>query len=72
MLSSTPKSPLQSKTVWGGIGAIAVGVVNVIAWLMAPENAAELGELITGITATVSGAVAIYGRIKAVVTVAVG
>lgn len=72
MLSATPKSPLQSKTVWGGVGAVAVGLVNVLAYVTSPENAAQIGELITGIVATISGAIAIYGRIKAVAKVAVG
>jgi ethanolamine utilization microcompartment shell protein EutS len=72
MLSATPKSPFQSKTVWGGVGAVAVGLVNVLAYLTSPENAAQIGELITGFVATISGAIAIYGRIKAVAKVAVG
>jgi hypothetical protein len=72
MLDPRPKSPLKSKTIWGGIGAVAIGVANVVAYIASPENAAQIGELITGIVATVSGAIAIYGRIKAVAQVAVG
>lgn len=72
MLATQSKSPLKSKTVWGGAGAVVIGLLNLLAWLTAPENAAEVGELATGVVATVSGAIAIYGRIKAVAKVAIG
>jgi hypothetical protein len=72
MLDQNPKSPLKSKTIWGGIGAVIVGLVNFVMWLASPDNAAVVQELITAIVATASGAIAIYGRIKAVAKVAVG
>lgn len=71
MLTTQPKSALKSKTIWGGIGAILVGVANVIAYVAAPENAAEVSQLVTGVTATLAGGLATYGRFKAIVKVSV-
>jgi hypothetical protein len=71
MLSTQPKSALKSKTIWGGICAVLVGVANVIAYVAAPENAAEVSQLVTGVTATLAGGLATYGRLKAIVKVSV-
>lgn len=72
MLQSLPKSPLKSKTVWGGAGAILVGIANFIVWMASPENAAQVSDLITSVLATCAGMMAIYGRFKATAKLAIG
>lgn len=59
------KSIFASKTVWGGIVALLAGVAGIFGYAIDTTLQTDLVNYITGIAATIGGAVAIYGRIMA-------
>lgn len=63
------KSPVQSMTVWSGL-ASSVGGFTVLITLLAQQsgvdtNTEEVGIIIGGLVSTVTGILAIYGRLRA-------
>ncbi|MCB5198579.1 hypothetical protein LGQ03_04950 [Loktanella sp. TSTF-M6] len=64
MLNS-PKSPFASKTIWGAVAAVIIGLLNLLGYATSEADAETLSQLLTGIAASAAGAVAFYGRIKA-------
>lgn len=65
MLNQFPKSALQSRGVWGGAAAVVGGLGGVLGYSISPQDVAQLPVLITSITSSIGGLLAIYGRIKA-------
>jgi hypothetical protein len=59
------KSALASKAVWGGIIAVAAGLLGLWGYKVAPEDQARIVELAMAIGASVGGVLAIYGRVRA-------
>lgn len=59
------KNPLASTTIWGGIAAMIVGLLNLLGYALSPADVGDIAQLLTGLAANVAGIVAIYGRIKA-------
>lgn len=59
------KSPLQSKTVWGGLVAILAAVAGFLGYSIAPADQAALINLVADAVTLAAGAVAIWGRITA-------
>ncbi|MGR3485500.1 MAG: hypothetical protein ACU0BF_09155 [Paracoccaceae bacterium] len=72
MFDTPSKSPLASRTVWGGIAAIVAGGVGLLGYTMTPDDAAQLTQALTSIGAGVGGILAIYGRVKATKRVTIG
>jgi len=69
MVQNQKKPWYQSKTVWGGIIAVAAGILSVFGKNISPEMQQfmtdQAVQIATGIAAAVGGVLAIYGRIKA-------
>lgn len=60
------KSALASKTVWGGIIAVAAPVIGIVFKInVVAEDAQALADLLAGIFGGLGGVIAIYGRIVA-------
>tara|TARA_R110000796_G_scaffold45616_14_gene110319 strand:- start:9913 stop:10128 length:216 start_codon:yes stop_codon:yes gene_type:complete len=59
------KSPFLSLGVLGGSGAVITGLAQLAGYAVTPTDAAELGTLVSGLVTSVTGLVAIWGRIRA-------
>lgn len=59
----TEKPWYTSKTIWGSIVAIAALVAGAFGYSVGTE---AQGEIVTAIIGIIGGALAIYGRVKAV------
>jgi hypothetical protein len=59
------KNLLASKTVWGGLAALAAGIVGLFGYSVSPADSAQAIELGTGLASAVGGLVAIVGRVVA-------
>ena len=59
------KSLLASRTVWGGIIALAAGIAGIFGYTISPAEQVHIVEAVSGVGATVGGVVAIYWRVKA-------
>lgn len=59
------KSILTSKTVWGGIIAIAASAAGYFGYQIDTNAQASLLDLVTSAAGVIGGAVAIWGRIVA-------
>lgn len=59
------KSVLESKTIWGGIVALAAGGLGVLHYSITPADQASLVGLLTSLATGVGSALAIYGRVVA-------
>lgn len=59
------KSIFASKTVWGGIIALAASAGGIWGYSVSAADQAQLVELIAGVGSAIGGAIAIYGRIVA-------
>jgi len=63
-MNTAPKSPLASRTVWGGVLAALTPVVSaLLRWADAPEDVVTAA---VGAVPVLGGAVAIWGRAVAV------
>ncbi|GAB7078330.1 hypothetical protein [Megalodesulfovibrio paquesii] len=62
---NTVKTFFGSKTVWGGLVALAAGLAGLVGYAISPEDQAQLVEVGAGLAATVGGAVAVVGRVVA-------
>lgn len=59
------KSFFESKTVWGGLIAFIAGCGLLGKYTITPADQATVVDLITGISAQIGSALAIYGRVTA-------
>lgn len=59
------KNILASKTVWGGLIAVAAGLAGIFGYTIGAEDQVAIVEAVTAIGSAIGGAIAIYGRIKA-------
>lgn len=59
------KSWYASKAIWGGVVAILSGVAGVFGYAVSPDDQTQLASILAAVGATVGGAAAIFGRIKA-------
>jgi len=59
------KSVFASRTIWGGIIALAASLAAIWGYAITPADQAQLVELITGIGGIIGSVLAIYGRIVA-------
>jgi len=59
------KSWWQSKTVLGGLVALAAGIAGMFGLAMDPDEQAVTTEALVAIAGGIGGLVAVYGRIKA-------
>lgn len=55
----------QSKTVWGGLIALAAGILAAFGFTLSPEDQNTLVNIVVGITGAVGGLIAVVGRVKA-------
>lgn len=55
----------QSKSVIGGLVALAAGIAGIFGVVMSPDDQAITTEAILGIAGAIGGLLAVYGRIKA-------
>ncbi len=59
------KSFLTSKTVWGGLLAVASALIGLFGYTMTAADTAEAMGAVTSITAGIGGVIAVYGRVVA-------
>lgn len=59
------KGLLASRTVWGGLLALAAGIAGIFGYTITAADTAELANLGAGVASAIGGLVAIFGRIKA-------
>lgn len=59
------KSWYASKAVWGGVVALLSGLAGVFGYAVSPDDQTQLASILAAVGATVGGAAAIFGRIKA-------
>ena len=59
------KSWYLSKTVWGGLIAVAAGIAGAFGLTIAPEDQAAIADAIVVVASVGGGLLAVFGRIKA-------
>lgn len=59
------KSWYMSKTVWGGLIAVAAGAAGAFGYTVAPDDQAQIVEAIVAIATVGGGLLAVFGRVKA-------
>ncbi len=59
------KSFFASKTIWGGLIALAASIAAVWGYSISPNDQSQIVELITGIGGMIGSMLAIYGRVVA-------
>jgi len=59
------KSLLLSRTFWGALTAVLAGILGLFGYVLSPEDANALIDLIAGLAAAAGGLLAIFGRVKA-------
>ena len=59
------KSALHSKGVWGGLIAMAAGLLGLLGYTISPADQVQLVNLVAGIISAIGGILAIIGRIRA-------
>jgi hypothetical protein len=59
------KQLIQSKTFWGAVVALAGAALTLGHYTLAPADAAQAVDLLSGIAGAVGGLIAIYGRVVA-------
>jgi multidrug efflux pump subunit AcrA (membrane-fusion protein) len=59
------KTLLASKTIWGGIIALAAGIAGLFGYSVHPADQATIVEVGTALASAVGGGLAVVGRIKA-------
>ena len=58
-------SIFASRTFWGGLLAIAAGVLGFFGWTLTADDQQALVDLGVGVAAALGGLVAIWGRVRA-------
>jgi hypothetical protein len=59
------KSIFASKTVWGGLIAVAAALLGLFGYTITPADQVAVVEAVAAIGSAVGGVLAIYGRIVA-------
>ena len=59
------KSAFASKGVWGGLIAVAAGLLAVFGYSISPADQVQLVNLVAGLISAIGGILAIIGRIRA-------
>ncbi len=59
------KSILASKTVWGGVLALAAGAAGIFGYAVSTADVTAITDIVTSVGAAIGGLIAIVGRIKA-------
>ena len=59
------KSALASKGVWGGLIAVAAGLLALFGYAISPVDQVQLVNLVAGIVSAIGGILGIIGRISA-------
>ena len=59
------KSIFASRTFWGGLLAIAAGILCFFGWTLTADDQQALVDLGVGVAASIGGVVAIWGRVRA-------
>lgn len=64
-MDQLPKSPFESRTVWGGIIMILVAIAGFFGYTISPADQKELLDLVMGVVALIGAFLAIWGRVTA-------
>lgn len=59
------KSWYMSKTVWGGLIAVAAGAAGAFGYTIAPDDQAQIVDAVVVVATVVGGLLAVFGRVKA-------
>lgn len=59
------KSAFRSKTIWGGLMAIAAPLLGLLGYSLSPADQAEIVAAVSAIFGAVGGLITIYGRLTA-------
>lgn len=59
------KSWYMSKTVWGGLIAVAAGAAGAFGYTIAPDDQAQIVDAVVAVATVVGGLLAVFGRVKA-------
>ena len=59
------RSAFASKGVWGGLVALAAGLLAMSGYTISPADQVQLVNLVAGIISAIGGILAIIGRIRA-------
>jgi len=55
----------QSRTIWGALIALGSGIAALYGYHITPQDQQTLIELLSGITTSIGGLIALYGRFRA-------
>lgn len=55
----------MSKTVWGGLIAVAAGAAGAFGYTIAPDDQAQIVDAVVAVATVVGGLLAVFGRVKA-------
>jgi len=55
----------QSRAIWGSLIAIGAGIASLYGYNVAPQDQQTLIELLSGITSSIGGIIALVGRVLA-------
>lgn len=59
------KTLTQSKTFWGAVVALGGSALTLAHYTLAPRDAAQAVDLLSGLAGAIGGLIAIYGRVVA-------
>lgn len=59
------KSWYMSKTVWGGLIAVAAGAAGAFGYTIAPDDQAQIVDAVVVVATVIGGLLAVFGRVKA-------
>ena len=59
------KSWYMSKTVWGGLIAVAAGAAGAFGYTIAPDDQAQIVDAVVVAATVVGGLLSVFGRVKA-------
>lgn len=59
------KSWYMSKTVWGGLIAVAAGAAGAFGYTIAPDDQAQIVDAVVAVATVAGGLLAVFGRVKA-------
>ena len=59
------KSWYMSKTVWGGLIAVAAGAAGAFGYTIAPDDQAQIVDAVVVVATVVGGLLSVFGRVKA-------
>ena len=59
------KSIFASKTFWGGILAVASGVLGFFGYTLSPDDQQAIISMVTAVSGGIAGLICIWGRVTA-------